>query len=192
MGLDIFLEFEGQPDPKDWQDTDWENWHLRSSYNPYGFNSWARRYLGGKDLYYIFQPEDDEFTPDWDACLRRAKEVLELAEGLKGEPWVIECSIIDIHSSLQEAMAVFEQERKEALEKKISMCYSSRKGDFFFKDPPKVMGVMLAKNILNETAVILFCQDDGYHQGYIDYIKDRIIPFIEEGKRRKGKIRWSG
>jgi len=188
MGLDIYLEFEGQTE------ADWSAWHLCSSYNPGGFNSWAKRHLGGKGLYYIFQPPEDTFafTPDWDACLLRAKEALELAEGVVGEPWIKECTPIDVHAFLYEAMAVFKQERKEAFERKdATRCYSSRKGDFFFENPPKVMGVMLAKNILGETAVMLFCEDEGYHQQYINYIREKIIPFIEEGKRREAKVVWS-
>jgi len=193
MGLDIYLEFEGQTEVQDWTEADWRAWHLRSSYNPGGFNSWADRHLGGTDLYYIFQPEDEyTFTPDWDACLLRAREVLELAERVVGEPWTIACSPIDVYASLYEAMAVFKQERKETFEMKHALrCYSSRKGDFFFENPPKVIGVMLAKNILGRTSVVLFCEDEGYHQQYINYIRERIIPFIEEGKRREAKVVWS-
>jgi len=49
--------------------------YLRSSYNDGGVNRILRSTLG-KDLYYIFQPEERyQFKPDWGTCLKRALEV---------------------------------------------------------------------------------------------------------------------
>lgn len=50
--------------------------YLRSSYNDGGLNSLLRRTLG-KDLYYVFSPNNQyRFSPDWINCRYRATELL--------------------------------------------------------------------------------------------------------------------
>lgn len=77
MGLDVYLkkgESTIEEDSRKHPDHFFKLGYFRSSYNGSGFNS-VMHTLGIPDLYAIFQaPEDGgRFTPDWEACLARAK-----------------------------------------------------------------------------------------------------------------------
>lgn len=81
MGLDVYLQHNGQSDE---QDSAIDPQHLfkrgyfRSSYNGSGFNSVMHR-AGCPDLYVIFQAKQDvsRFTPDWQEAKTRANFALD-------------------------------------------------------------------------------------------------------------------
>jgi hypothetical protein len=76
--------------------------YIRCAYDDGNFNKWARANLGGRDLYWIFNYNEDQLTrpeaadnptpyfiPDWDACAERAQEALSLANEVEGNLFLV-------------------------------------------------------------------------------------------------------
>lgn len=232
MGLDIYLEWDGMTaEESKARYTGFANageiGYLRSSYNSAGFNSWAQKHLGGKDLYYIFEPDkcekvvtpsDKEYAeeekvavepsglvPDWDACMKRAKEVLELVLQAAEDPAVIvvgpnmfsppSITREEVIGVFKKELARYNKSSPKQSEHPLSnfTWYSNATGEFFMKDAPVVMAAIPVKSLFGEGSdIALVCKPiDGQHDYYIEMVRDHVIPFIETGKRRNAWMEWS-
>jgi hypothetical protein len=212
MGLDVYLEWEGQTKEEieaqytGFQSTG-ECGYLRSPYNDGGFNSWAKRHLGGKDLYWIFdysgdaevqvRTDDDGepemgFKPDWIASRNRALEALECVKALDNFFTVRARSPRTIFADEAEALAAFREQARTRTESSFE-CYSNTSGLFNFGDPFKVKAVMATKAHFSEHPdIILVCSEEDPHKFYREMIEKEILGFIELGKRKNAWISWSG
>jgi hypothetical protein len=116
--------------------------YFRSSYNSGGINSVLRRMLdSGHELYWVFgDPQDYIVTPDWHACLDRARSLLaeyhEAAAKSAGiDVMRFEANAFSHPSELvgseKQALDVFLRERARE-----SPCdhYSNRDGSFLLRD----------------------------------------------------------
>lgn len=203
MGLDIYLKWKGMTKKdKEAQITGFENagkvGYLRSSYNDAGFNSWAHRHIEGKDLYYILNPhgknhEVANFVADWDESNKRAKEVLVLAEQAKDDPMLIKVSSFspEVADSQEDALNLFKKEKANHANGPGFGWYTSRGGDFFLEDPPKVLAAIPTKGYFG-VDMTLVCEATDGHDFYIEMLKNDILDFIALGKSKNAKISWSG
>ncbi len=208
MGLDIYLKWKGMTKKdKEARYTGFANagsvGYLRSSYNEGGFNSWAKRYIEGKDFYYIFQPKDtgDAWIPtpeEWDEMAKRAEEALQLALKAKDLPYLIGVHFfIDTFETEADCLKAYLED--EALHKGRPEgspgfeWYSNHKGEFFMEKSPTVMAVMNCKNVIGGKEVVLVCKPEKEtHQYYIDLLTNDVPSFIKLGKEKNAKIEWSG
>lgn len=140
MGLDVYLkhgESTIEEDSRKHPDHFFKLGYFRSSYNGSGFNSLMHT-LGIADLYAIFQaPEDGgRFTPDWEACLARAKAArMAYNERTSGPGGKGRVSFIAAEKG-QGAVATTEREALEVFREESSMerpfsGYSNQKGHFW-------------------------------------------------------------
>lgn len=119
--------------------------YMRSSYNDSGINRVLSDNCGGRDLYYIFAPEERyEFQPDWNAARERC---LELSEQLKAaRPVRVSKSShnpftnpSELPASTEEALALF---AKTANTDHGDGGFSNRDGEFFLKEPLRVLAIL--------------------------------------------------
>lgn len=215
MGLDIYLYWDGKTDgdqqaqykansPEEYAKAG----YLRSSYNECGFNSWAARHLGGKDLYYVFEysegkeqeegePDEDGyrssyFHPDWTACRKRALELVALAETVPPYKLIRVSTPIEVYPRDQVLTKYLDQHSKhqERDDGRFSW-YSSRMGDFYAKDPPTVIGVMWQQGYgrTPEPVLIVGNADHSYYQQFTRAIVD----FIDFAMTKPNpRMSWSG
>ena len=139
--------------------------YFRSSYNGDGFNSVLRNQLG-KDLYWVFDRDGDEyeFQPNWKRVLGRAKELLaELRAHLESNgrfkvmsihcgPFGMEAGRLDLDppKSDDEALKLFQGQHREA----------KPKGGSFF-DPPLKVRALIPGLKGGSAAVYAVCQGEG-------------------------------
>lgn len=128
----------------------WKIGYFRSSYNPAGFNTVVRDLIG-RDLYYIFEPPEDEyeFSPDWEGALERATEMhRDLTKLLKRignyKVTTIEPNIFApdrMPKSKGEAMDAF-LETKKGHSKDGFDWFENGKGHFYLKPPMQILSAM--------------------------------------------------
>jgi hypothetical protein len=202
MGLDIYLEWDGQTkDERMAQragtDTG-ECGYLRSSYNQSGFNIWASNNSIG-DLYYIFdrklrtgnEEDGGKFKPNWDECMVRALEVQiavnktcdEGLNTLQTHLWNNE--VFDtIGSALNHVKQDMKAERPPDFNN-----FSNRRGEFFYGKPLPVVAIMLIKDYVGKPTPLLIYKDTSL--SYYKEFMNGVIAFINTGKEKDASISWS-
>ena len=134
--------------------------YLRSSYNESGMEHVVGE-ATGKDLHYIFQPPEDEyeFQPDWEACLKRAKQARKAFDKYLEE--VGPYRVTEAHwnefmghpnewpiKNKKDAMELFKKElakyRTNVKEqgKDAMSAYSNKEGEFYFDAPLQVVSLI--------------------------------------------------
>lgn len=147
--------------------------YLRSSYNEGGFNAVARTLLG-KDLYWIFDKNNEEyqFKPDWEATLRRAeefkKELLGKIEESHG------CGVMEVSGfgdeqamSGNEALQSFIEESKKNAEYGD---YSNKRGYFFPEGPLEVTALIHGKGFLGQPCTYVIYKKNSQYEFYVQMI----------------------
>ena len=204
MGLDIYLDWDGKTEQeRESQITGFNNagqsGYLRSSYNESGFNSWARRHLNEKDLYYVLQApngvDSDDFSPDWDKAMERAKEILGLAHAVTEDPDVM---IINLHwDAMQdnEASVLSEFKKQHEQHQNITDSFKSYSclSGYFFLDSPLEVKAILPMRRFGRQSIALVIDSEDKHNYYIEFIEQELMPFIELGNQKpNARIHWSG
>lgn len=213
MGLDIYLRWKGiTEEEKKAQYTGFEQagsaGYLRSSYNDGGFNSWARRCLGDKGFYYIFDyaegkekvigvdedgDEETGFFPDWDQSEERTRTLLAQAEQLDN------LSVIRVSgpgSPAGTTPATYEtvlDMYREQIKRGYSFdWYSNWQGFWMPKDPPTVKAALWGKGYIGQELYLITESAESPHIYYIEVLRDHVLPFIELGRSKDGYVHWSG
>ena len=203
MGLDIYLKWKGQnKKDKDNQIIGFANkgeaGYLRSSYNDSGFNNWAKRYISGKDFYWIFgQAGESDIAPtpeEWDTISKRADEALQEAKKAVNMPMLIRVG--GYHDVFQNENAILRafKEHNDRQHPDDFDWYSNHEGEFFFgKNSPTVLAVMTCKGYIGDKDIVLVCKpDEDTHKYYIDLLEKDVPAFIKLGKEKNARIVWSG
>lgn len=124
--------------------------YLRSSYNSGGINHKLED-LTGKDLYYIFEPNDEyEFKPDWEKCLERCKLLLAEFKQATGDfPYQVHKIDKSLSGtpvkSIEDVIAKFKKVVKEhdPVDEEWAW-FSNAEGHFYLgKEPLKVRGIFV-------------------------------------------------
>lgn len=160
LGLNDSYEIEGticiEEPSKLYPDHYFKLGYFRSSYNDGGINSVLGK-LMGKDLYYIFKPQEDyAFKPDWEQSLSICNEMIaELKSFLQrlgkykisffGQKTFLWLDVGGAKTkSERAALEVFLKEIES--KKDHDYNYSSMAGEFFMHSPLKVVAIIQAKN----------------------------------------------
>lgn len=218
MGLDIYLEWDGCTDEDrqaQYKANDPEQYgvagYLQSSYNDAGFNSWARRHLHGKDLYWIFDcpgedgpgwqtfgkdgygDDDRGFVPDWQASRARALEVVALVKTVPPFSVVNISTPYTAHDPGKVLDAFLEQHQRWEGDNPSSFdWYSSREGMFFQRDRPRVLAVMWQTERFGRSGMepVLICE--GNHDWYRRFACS-VVDFIDLAQTKPNpRMSWSG
>lgn len=185
--------------------------YIRSSYNESGIQHVVGEAVG-KDLDYIFEPKEEyEFQPDWEACLKRAKEVKELFvkyleevgpyrvmtaswNEFMGHPndWPV--------NTKEGAMDIFKKEFAEFKKGDKSMSwYSNRSGEFMFDKPLQVVAMItgVQKRFFVEESIpctyIVYKNPDGleWYVESLDIVIETIEYAIAHPDRKNLYLAWS-
>lgn len=189
------IEIDSAIDPKHY----FKIGYFRSSYNDGGINTILRN-LGVPDLYDIFEPEDRYcFQPDWDSALEKCNESIEALEK-KGNYRCFDVSqnlfksTDELCKSEQEALQIFE---KELSRETCSFgAYSNNKGEFFVKEPLKVLALISGtNNILRKDTPCTYVICEGENQWYVNalkIVKETIEYVLSQKDKQKYYLHWSG
>lgn len=211
MGLDIYLDWKGRSEVEGKAQltgfqTRGDVGYLRSSYNDGGFNAWARRNLGGKDFYWIFDywifdysdkkevpvngTEDETgFFPDWSACRARVETALAEAKTLDNLYTIRVSAPHDLVEDEADAMNQFRKQRgsKHGFEQ-----FSNRLGLWNYStEPYQVRAIFFQRGFMGGSEAVLVCEGKEPHAHYLTTLQETLA-FIELGEQKNGWLIWSG
>ena len=203
MGLDVFL-YDGETEcPKVKSDKHPEHYfrktYLHSSYNESGLNRVSRNLIG-KDLYWIFEPPNDQygFIPDLPAAKARAEQFLaELRAAVAANPFRVSTIAHNMFTGVtkvgeEDALKAFLEERaKWTNESDHFDSYSNRSGHFFKKEPLRVVAALHGVDALGMPAVHLVYADDDDLKWYVE-ASEVVIEFIDYATTLANpRLHWS-
>jgi len=211
LGLDVYL-MDGEKNIEEASSKHPNHYcnkgYLRSSYNSAGFNSVAKELIG-KDMYYIFQPIEPQYSEDEEddedgfyvpyskehlkEALLRAKEV---TMELKNAP--------PFRSVTISASNLFSKEEKQTkasdaistlyeayMQKGTPYNFQSRNGHFFLQEPLEIMGAIPGVDLFGAPAVHLIVKAEDGHKYYIEQA-EIMEEFIEKALSLEDpRIGWS-
>lgn len=202
MGLDVYL-YDGEKGVAETPSAQhpkhlWNLAYLRSSYNSSGFNQVVFN-LVGKDLYYVFEPNTEEYEvrPDLSASAARATE---LAQELRAATPLRVLSVC--HSPFgdiakmkpEDALRIVREEmapREEGADYGgMRGSYSNINGDFFLDDPVDIIAAIPGVGPLGSPGVHLVYKSD---MAWYIAATDVLLEFIRNAQSLADPVlHWSG
>ncbi len=192
--------------------------YFRSSYNNSGIERIGEYAIGERPLHYIFQPgEEYKVTPDWAACLERAKSVYQLwNQATKdctelyrmfsvGNPFITP-SI----TSNREAMEAFKKERTrrdEALAKLepgepghiMGGSYGNRDGNYFLDKPIEIhAAIPVLEDLLGQKHIATYLvyketgDDVAWYGQALEVVIETIEYVLAQENTSEYLLHWSG
>lgn len=181
--------------------------YFRSSYNAGGINTVLGNLLG-KDLHYIFQPDEEYYVqPDWEDAKTRTQEMIsELKEVVKNGNTLRVESIC--HNELiglvnnediddeKKALNVFLKEKKD--HEKGPLSYENRRGSFFLEEPLKVRGFILGarKRFFVDQKLpcvyAIYESDVSWYLQALEIVEETIDYILALPDKDKVYLHWSG
>lgn len=191
--------------------------YFRSSYNNAGINTILSDRLDGRDLYWIFQTEGEEyhFIPDWEESLKRAKQLLKDFNEVLAAPGG-QCSVIevdrnpflpdheaDIAEKPADALRMYKEQLRPPVEGAPPgidfSSYSNRFGHFFTGDsPPKLRGLIFGKTMMFGErpacyAIVEYGNGFDFYKEALEIVIETCEFVLEQAKEGKFfALHWSG
>lgn len=178
--------------------------YFRSSYNEGGINSILRN-ITGKDLYYIFEPKEEnyEVTVDWESALERAKKaVFELRKHVKTNGAFRVIEIYDYFGNKTESpknsKEALELLYKENSQKAAFGSYSNSNGHFFLKEPLEVVGIIGGQKAgfdgqPRSCTYVIYRDSDGFdwYEKALEIVVETIEYVLAQPDPEKYLLHWS-
>lgn len=177
--------------------------YMRSSYNDGGINSVLREIIG-MDLYTIFTPNDDYYQKiDWKKALEKAKEVYDaFSKHLEQAPFrcMPTTSFFSSTSvtSEKEALEVATEEFKRFnSENGPKYNYSNKSGDFYFKSPLEICGIIkgTSERTFNketkECAYLIYKSDMAWYKEALEVVIEQIKYVLKQDDPSQFVLGWS-
>lgn len=181
-----------------WPDHLFKIGYFRSSYNDSGFNPVVKNLIG-KDLYWIFQVDRDDYhvRPDWRAALERANQ---LADELVAQPQIGAFDVSPTNlfdpkpADIDEAAAIktyLEQAARD--QSPFGGSWSNKDGHFFPNKPLRVLALVNGVDCFNRPAIIVVHEKD--LSSYVEsarIVVETCQYVLDTGEPEKHVLHWSG
>jgi hypothetical protein len=173
--------------------------YFRSSYNDAGINSILRN-LGIKDLYDIFDHDNDEyeFCPNWSYALDVVQEAIQKLKKDKGyRVETVSANIFapeDVASNPARALEMFNSKLKEKRSKDYNS-FSCKDGHFYLDNSGlKVHALIPGKSVMgNPCTFAVYKVKDGnkYYIQALEIVKETIEYVLSQKNPQSYYLRWS-
>jgi len=180
--------------------------YFRSSYNSSGIN-YILNDITGKDLYDIFQPNDEYLViPNWKEAKKRAENILkELKTFIKNYGAVSVDKVMSYSLSPTapknegEAMNIYKAQADNHNKKGGFYSYSCREGSFYLKTPLKVKGIMFGtSDVFNKSSIVYLITESSL-EDYVEALEiviETIDYVLKQQSKKNNKdlyyLHWSG
>lgn len=169
--------------------------YFRSSYNDGGFNHITRNFIG-KDLYTIFEPEDNEYHVKVNWKLARQKCIAFLDEFKKKvREFPYQCTRVSHHRepiNEEKALEIFKEELDKNLKQNDKWDYYNHKGLFIMNNPLKIHAVIQGMGLFGPETYLIH---EGKYEHYMqsaEIVLETINYVLNQPDPEKYFFHWSG